>query len=410
VVPKPVSVSTSRQTRRAETLILVERRDRWVHCQAMQSGLDRLAAGFSKCVEGKRVALICNHTSIDRFGKHAVEIIQGIRGTSIPLLMGPEHGIWGTHQDMEAVDEDTSLLDPVFHLPVASLYGDDVNSLKPQPELLSDVDVVVFDVQDIGTRYYTYAATLAFAMETAAKANVPVVVLDRPNPIGHAVEGPLLRPGFESFVGIEPGLPIRHGMTLGQLGRWYGERRAPSCDLTIIDCDKNGMPTWIPPSPNMPTVDTAYVYPGMCLLEGTTLSEGRGTTAPFLLFGAPGIDPIKLCKRLMSYDCPGLDFVPRVFRPEFGKHGGEMCGGAYIRVFDQTALRAVDLGVYVLAAVKDVAPDAFKWRKEAYEFVKDIPAIDLLWGSEELRMTIDNGTSVSNLIKSSWSEAAAFKR
>ena len=375
----------------------------------MHSGLDRLAAGFNESVKGKRVALICNHTSIDRFGKHAVEVIQGVPGASISLLMGPEHGIWSTHQDMEAVDSEDGSLDPVFGLPVASLYGDNVDTLTPDAALLKDIDLLVFDVQDIGTRYYTYAATLAFAMETASAAGVPVLVLDRPNPIGRNVEGPLLRPGFESFVGIEPGLPIRHGMTLGELGRWYGARRAPNCDVTILECDTNGMPTWIPPSPNMPTVDTAYVYPGMCLLEGTTLSEGRGTTAPFILFGAPGIDPIELCRCLMSYDCPGLDFVPRIFRPEFGKHAGELCGGAYIRVFDRTAIRAVDLGVYVLAAVKQVAPSALQWREEAYEFVKDVPAIDLLWGSTELRETIDNDLNISNLIKSSWSEAASFK-
>ena len=375
----------------------------------MQSGLDRLAAGFDDIVRGKRVALICNHTSIDRFARHAVEVLQSVPGVSIDLLMGPEHGLWSTHQDMEAVESSGAVLDPVFKMPVTSLYGDNVHSLTPAPELFSNIDLLVFDVQDIGTRYYTYAATLAFAMETATQAGVPVLVLDRPNPIGPTVEGPLMREGFESFVGIEAGLPIRHGMSLGDLGRWYGERRAPDCNLTVIECDKHGMPAWIPPSPNMPTVDTAYVYPGMCLLEGTTLSEGRGTTAPFLLFGAPGIDPLELCRALMRYDCPGVDFVPRIFRPEFGKHAGKQCGGAYIRVFDRTAIRAVDLGVYVLAAVKEVAPDALQWREEAYEFVSDIPAIDLLWGSTELRETIDRGLNVNKLIKASWAEAASFK-
>ena len=375
----------------------------------MLSGLDRLASGFDDAVRGKRVALICNHTSIDRFGRHLVEIVRDIPGTSIVFLMGPEHGLWSTHQDMESVDSGQDVLDPVFRLPVISLYGDSVDTLTPAPQLFNDVDLLIFDVQDIGTRYYTYAATLAFAMESASSAGVPVLVLDRPNPIGHSVEGPLMRNGYESFVGIEAGLPIRHGMTLGELARWYGQRRAPECMLRVLECDSHGMPPWIPPSPNMPTVDTAYVYPGMCLLEGTTLSEGRGTTTPFLLFGAPHVDPIALCTDLMSYDCPGVDFVPRIFRPEFGKHAGELCGGAYLRVFDRTALRAVDLGIYVLASVKKVAPEALQWREEAYEFVNDIPAIDLLWGSSELRETIDEGASVKSLIRSSWTEAASFR-
>ena len=158
----------------------------------------------------------------------------------------------------------------------------------------------------------------------------------------------------------------------------------------------------------MPTIDTALVYPGMCLLEGTTLSEGRGTTTPFLLFGAPGVDPLALVERLKVFDCPGLDFVPRVFRPQFGKHAGELCGGAFIRVFDWTAIRAVDLGVYVLSAIKEVAPQAFGWRRDAYEFVEDIPAIDLLWGSTELRHAIDEDRGPTQVIKNAHAEAAAF--
>jgi len=311
---------------------------------------------------------------------------------------------------MEAVpDAEGAGIDPFFKLPTRSLYGADVESLTPDESLFENIDAIVYDVQDIGTRYYTYAATLALTMETASRTGTPVWVLDRPNPIGPDVEGPLLQPGYESFVGLEAGLPIRHGMTVGELAQWYGVRRAPDCELHVVPCSRHATSLWIPPSPNMPTVDTAIVYPGMCLLEGTSVSEGRGTTTPFLLFGAPGVDPLALTRRLMSYDCPGVDFIPRVFRPEFGKHAGQACGGATIRVFDPTSVRAVTLGLYVLESLSRLAPEAFGWRHAPYEFVKDIPAIDLLWGSSELREVIDAGADVQPLIKRANAEAASFK-
>ena len=284
-------------------------------------------------------------------------------------------------------------------MPTYSLYGESADTLTPQEELIADVDAVIYDIQDIGTRFYTYAATLAFTMEAAQRTNTQVIVLDRPNPIGPGVEGPLLEKGFESFCGIEAGLPIRHGMTVGELARWYGARRAPECDLRVIPCDRDARVEWVPPSPNMPTRDTAAVYPGMCLLEGTTLSEGRGTTTPFLIYGAPGVDPVALARALRDYECPGVDFVPRVFRPEFGKHAGKACGGAYLRVFDPTCLRSVALGVFCLDAIRRVAPEALQWRTEAYEFVDNVPAIDLLWGSTDLRETLEAGGNVEALIK-----------
>jgi uncharacterized protein YbbC (DUF1343 family) len=375
----------------------------------MSSGLDRLGSGVDASVRNRRVALICNQTTVDSRGRHAVQVLAQVPGAQVTMLLGPEHGIWSTHQDMETLDASQVRRDPVFDLPVMSLYGDGVETLRPDPALFSDVDAIVFDVQDIGTRYYTYAATLALTMEAAQDAGVPVVVLDRPNPIGSSVEGPLLRKGFESFVGLEPGLPIRHGMTMGELGRWYGDRRAPQCELIIIDHVPGGPARWVPTSPNMPTVDTAVVYPGMCLLEGTTLSEGRGTTSPFLIFGAPGIDPLALADELRTYDFPGVDFVPRIFRPEFQKHAGEACAGVFIRVLDAQAIHAVELGVVVLAALKKVAPDVFKWRTDAYEFVTDVPAIDLLWGSGELRECIDSEGDIGALLASARREADAFK-
>lgn len=375
----------------------------------MKTGLDRLDSGFHEGLAGKRIALLCNHTAVDRWGRHAVEVLRRIEGLEIVRLLAPEHGLWGTHQDMEAVEDRGTSVDPFLGLPVVSLYGSGEESLRPRPEALEGVDALVYDVQDIGARYYTFAATLALSMETAAEAGVPVWVLDRPNPLGNRKEGPLLREGFTSFVGLEPGLPIRHGLTVGALAHWYRARRAPNCELHVVACDRHARVDWVPTSPNMPTLDTAFVYPGMCLLEGTTLSEGRGTTTPFQLFGAPGIDPVALCRELRLREVPGVDFLPRVFRPEFGKHAGEACGGAWIRVNDHSCIPAVWLGVHVLDAIRKVAPGALRWRTDAYEFVSDRLAIDLLWGGAALRECLDGGGDVIPLLEAASKEAAGFR-
>ncbi|MCC6620432.1 MAG: DUF1343 domain-containing protein [Deltaproteobacteria bacterium] len=374
----------------------------------MLTGLDAVAAGFAEGLRGRRVALLMNHTAVDSWGRHAAAILPA-QGIEIVRLLAPEHGIWGTHQDMEPVAVDA--VDEVLRLPVTSLYGADRASLEPAPAALEGVDAVVYDIQDVGARYYTYAATLALTMRAAASLGVEVWVLDRPNPIGPRREGPLLRAGFESFCGLVAGLPIRHGLTVGQLARWYRERVAPECKLTIVPCNPNGRAPWMPTSPNMPSRETALVYPGMCLLEGTTVSEGRGTTSPFLQFGAPGLDPIALVDQLRKRDCPGVDFVPVRFRPAFGKHAGRVCSGVYLRVFDATGLQSVRLGVYVLHALKAVAPDAWGWRTEDYEFVPSAvrPAIDLLWGSEALRGAIDAREDVDPLIEAAQAEAQAWK-
>jgi len=374
----------------------------------MSSGLDAVAAGFTQDLRGLRVALLTNHTAVDAWGRHAAHILPR-QGVQVVRLLAPEHGLWGVHEDMEPVP--AGGVDEVFGLPVVSLYGADRASLEPAPAALEGVDAVVYDIQDVGARYYTYAATLALVMRAAAARGVAVWVLDRPNPIGPKREGPLLRPGFESFCGLAAGLPIRHGLTVGELARWYAARLAPDCRLTVVACNKGGRLPWSPTSPNMPSRETALVYPGLCLLEGTTVSEGRGTTSPFLQLGLPGLDPVKLVDQLRKRDCPGVDFVPVRFRPAFGKHAGQICGGVYLRVFDATALKSVRLGVYVLAALKAVAPDLWTWRSEDYEFVPASvrPAIDLLWGSEALRQAIDARADVEPLIEASEAEAQAWK-
>lgn len=373
----------------------------------MPTGLDRLAGGADYGLAGRRVALLCNHTAVDARGHHAVEVLRRLADVDVVRLLGPEHGVWSTHQDMEAVEADGQP-DAVFGIPEVSLYGDKVETLRADAPALHGVDAVVYDIRDIGTRFYTYAATLAFAMETAAAMDIPVWVLDRPNPLGSAREGPLLRPGFESFCGIEPGLPIRHGMTVGELARWYGRRRAPGCEVHVVPCDDEDRSPWVPPSPNMPTLDTAVVYPGMCLLEATTLSEGRGTTTPFLLFGAPGIDAQRLVGALRERELPGVDFVPRVFRPMFQKHGGAVCTGVTIRVLDPAKVHATNLGVHVLDVLGQVAPEVFGWRQDAYEFVEDVPAIDLLWGSPALREVLESRADIMPLLASAQAEAESF--
>lgn len=372
----------------------------------MSSALDSVAQGFVPALRGKRLALLVNHTAVDSWGRHAVVVLREA-GAEVVRLLGPEHGIWGIHQDMEAVAGDPS--DPIFGLPVESLYGSDRASLEPRAELFDGIDAVVYDIQDIGVRYYTYAATLALVMKHAASAGVPVWVLDRPNPIGPRREGPLLQPGFESFCGLVAGLPIRHGLTVGELARWYKKSFAPSCELMVVPCRKDSRLPFVPTSPNMPTRDTALVYSGMCLIEGTTLSEGRGTTSPFRLVGAPGVDALKVYESLRIEECPGVDFVPMRFRPQFSKHAGTVCNGLFLSGFDPNALHSVRLGVLILRAMKRCAPDAWSWRTDAYEFVTDIPAIDLLWGSSALRECIDRDGDVEKLLADGDAQAKSFE-
>ena len=261
----------------------------------MRSGLEVLLSDRLDLVKGCRVGLVCNHTAVDRDLRHAIDLLMA-RGVNLVRLFGPEHGVRATAQDMEEVDE---VRDPVSGLPVISLYGDDADSLHPDPATLEDLDVVLFDIQDIGTRFYTYQATLGFVMEVAGGVDTRVVVLDRPNPInGVCVEGNLVHPGFESFVGAYP-IAIRHGMTVGELAAYFQQFCGVQCETEVVSCegwrrdqwfDQTDLP-WVYPSPNMPTLETATIYPGQCLFEATTLSEGRGTTRPFHLIGAPGLDP-----------------------------------------------------------------------------------------------------------------------
>lgn len=373
----------------------------------MRTGLEVLLDDPRRWLGSGRVGLVCNHTAVDRNLDHAIDLLR-LAGVDLVRLFAPEHGVRATAQDMEGVGE---TLDPVSGLPVVSLYGNDASSLHPPEDTLEDLDVILFDIQDIGARYYTYQATLGYVMQVAGKLGVRVVVLDRPNPInGVSVEGGVVQPGFESFVGAFP-IAIRHGMTVGELGRYFLAHCGISCDLVVVACegwsrdqwfDQTGLP-WVYPSPNMPTLETATIYPGMCMIEATEISEGRGTTRPFHLVGAPGIDPQELCAfaRACADDAGllGVGFRPAAFRPGFQKHKGRDCGGVEVHLLDRDAMNATLLGMVVLDALWRAAPDRFAWREEPYEFIADVPAIDLLAGSPALRIALESGSPVRDVLE-----------
>jgi uncharacterized protein YbbC (DUF1343 family) len=368
----------------------------------MRTGLERLLDDPKRWIGAARVGLVANPTTVDRRLVHAADLMHAHPDIDLRLLLGPEHGMRGAAQDMIQVGDGR---DPVTGLPEVSLYGETFASLSPTPEHLAQIDVLVFDIQDVGARYYTYAATMALCMRAAGQAGVKVVILDRPNPIGGLqIEGGGLDPGLENFCALYP-VPQRHAMTVGELARLYTGTFNIVCELEVVGCegwrrsayyDDCDLP-WVMPSPNMPTLDTAIVYPGMCLLEGTNLSEGRGTTRPFELFGAPFIDGRHLAAELGRYDLRGVHFRPCVFEPTFHKFARQRCGAVQLHVTDRQAFNAYRTGLAVLVAVKTLWPDAFAWRTQPYEFRADVPAIDLLTGKPAVREAIDRGTTVDEV-------------
>ncbi|MGB3562979.1 MAG: DUF1343 domain-containing protein [Thermoanaerobaculia bacterium] len=357
------------------------------------TGLDLLLAETGS-LQGRRYGVLAHSAAVSA---NLVPIHLALleAGAETPqLLIGPEHGFYGVEQDMVAAADGR---DPLTGLPVVSLYGDTRESLRPEPGLLSELDLLIIDLQDVGARYYTYAATAVWTAEVALATGCEVWVLDRPNPLGGVeIEGNLPRPGFESFVGAFA-LPVRHGLTLGELVRLEARRRGWTVEPRVWKMEgwrremlwaETGRP-WMAPSPNLPTAEATLVYPGSCLIEATQLSEGRGTTRPFQLIGAPGIEPRALAAELASSNLAGVRFVPTYFRPQYQKHAGETCGGVYIQVTEPGTYRPYRSGVELLAAVRRLAPAAAAWRTEAYEFVVDRPAIDLLAGDDALRLSLE---------------------
>jgi uncharacterized protein YbbC (DUF1343 family) len=364
-------------------------------------------------LKGLRVGAICNPTSVDANLRHLADLLHGAEGVKLLALFGPEHGVRG---DVQYLEEVHGTVDPRTGVPEHSLYGQDFASLTPRDEHLKGLDVLVFDIQDVGSRYYTYLATMGLCMQAAARNKLRFVVLDRPNPIGGAgVEGGIIHPGFESFVGLWP-IAARHGLTAGECALLLKGEFGIDCDLGVMQMegwlrdmlfDQTGLP-WVLPSPNMPDLDTALVYPGLCLLEGTNLSEGRGTTKPFELFGAPWLDGQKLADALSSEDLPGVRFRPCAFTPTWDKHRGARCQGVQIHIWDRRALEPVRLGVACIVHARAQDPANFAWRTEKYEFVETIPAIDLLAGSDSFRRAVEAGKSVDALCEPWEAECAEF--
>lgn len=373
----------------------------------VQTGLEVLLDD-PRPIAGKNIGLVTNQSGVTGDLRHAVDLLHRGSGWKLTTLFGPEHGIWGEAQDMAHVDHS---VDPMTGLTVYSLYGASENDLAPRQELLRNLDALVIDLQDVGSRYYTFIYTMALCMREAAKAGVQVIVLDRPNPIdGLHLEGNIGEKQFSSFVGLYP-LPARHGMTAGELARYFNKTYQLNCDLLVVPMrgwqrsmwwEETGLP-WVLPSPNMPTVSTAAVYPGMCLVEGTNLSEGRGTTHPFELFGAPWLDPFRLAERLNGLGLPGIRFRPHYFLPTFQKHAGKVCGGAELHVTNRAAFQPYRTGLWIVKVARDMNPEKFDWRRETYEFVSDRLAIDLLAGSARYRELVESGGDIDEWVRE-WEE------
>ncbi len=357
----------------------------------MRVGLDVLFLRHRRLLRGKRIGVIVHPASLDGRGHHAISRFATASDFRLTAIFGPQHGLRGETQDN--MIEWEGWRDAKWGVPVFSLYG---RTRQPTPEMLAEVDVLVFDLQDVGTRVYTYIWTLALCLKAAAEQGREVIVLDRPNPIGGVrVEGPVLQKGFESFVGMFP-IPLRHGMTVGELARLFNEAFGIGCRLHVVPMqgwrrdlwyDETGL-LWVPPSPNMPTLETATVYPGMVLVEGTMLSEGRGTTRPFELIGAPFIDPDRLVAELRSEKLPGVFFRPCYFQPMFQKHAGRLCGGVHVHVLDRRRFKPVATGVALLKAICRLYPEHFQWRPPPYEYVFDRLPFDILAGTDQLREQI----------------------
>ena len=354
----------------------------------MRLGLEMLLDDPKAILGQARVGLICHPASVDHRYRHAADLFHAHPAINLTTLFGPQHGIWGQTQD--DMIEWEGFTDARTGLPVYSLYGE---QRKPTPAMLTECDVLVIDLQDIGTRIYTFIYTMALAMEAAREAGKRVVVLDRPNPInGVQVDGNVLELGHESFVGMFP-LPTRHGMTIGELAALFNTEFGIGCDLAVVPMegwrramwyDDTGGP-WVFPSPNIPTLDSATVFPGAVHIEGTTISEGRGTTRPFELIGAPHIDPHALAAALERDALPGVVFRPCYFEPTFQKHAREVCGGVQLHVTDRDRFPAVLAGVAVLRAMICQDPSTPIWKEPPYEYVHDRFPFDVIAGTQTLR-------------------------
>jgi len=379
---------------------------------AVLSGLDVLLGRLRTLLGGQSVGLLCHPASVTADLTPAADALMRVKGVKLRRLFAPEHGITGAAQDLVLVGHEK---DPLTGLPVMSLYG---RRLDPDPRALEGLDALIVDLQDVGARYYTYNWTMALAMKAAARANLPVIVLDRPNPLGgERLEGNWPEAGWSSFVGLYP-LPIRHGMTMGELAGYLNDRHELGCDLTVVPMlgwrrgmawEDTGLP-WVAPSPNMPTPDTARVYPGGCLVEGTNLSEGRGTTRPFEWIGAPYLDGPRLARALERRGLPGVRFRPVGFEPAFHKWKSQRCGGVQIHVTDAARFKPFAAYLALIAEARRQAPRHFRWRRPPYEFERVRLPMDLLCGGPGIRRAIERGVSLARLETSWRPDLARFAR
>jgi len=368
--------------------------------KSVKTGLDLFEKNWPKKLKGSRVGLIIHPASVNRRLEHAVDLLMESKNIELKALFGPQHGIRGETQDNMVEWE--GFLDANTGIPVFSLYG---HTRKPEPAMLKDIDVMVIDIQDVGSRYYTFIWTMELCMQACLEMNKSIVILDRPNPIGgHVIEGPVLDMSYASFVGLRP-LPIRHGMTIGEIGNYLWNEFYPSLDFHVIPMQgwkrkmwfaDAGLP-WIMPSPNMPALDTATVYPGMCLLEGTNISEGRGTTRPFEIFGAPFIEPDMLVNHLKEFKLPGVVFRPLYFQPTFQKYAGKLCGGAQIHVINRERFKPFKTGAAILKAIHDLYSQHFAWKQPPYEYETKKMPIDILAGTDRLRKDIGKGVDLKRM-------------
>jgi uncharacterized protein YbbC (DUF1343 family) len=358
-------------------------------------------------LRGLRVGVVCNPASVDRQFHHVTERLGGADDVRLTAIFGPQHGYRSDLQDN--MIETAHAEDPRRRVPIFSLYSE---TREPTPEMLDLVDVLVVDLQDVGARIYTFIYTMANCMRAAARAGTPVIVCDRPNPIGGLrVEGPTLEPGFESFVG-QFRMPMRHGMTIAELARYFNE--SIGCQLEVVPMegytrqmywDDTRLP-WIMPSPNVPTFDTTVVYPGTVLVEGTMLSEGRGTTKPFEYIGVPWADGDVFAARMNRVGLSGVHFRGVHFEPTFQKHAKTTCGGCQIHVLDRDRFRPVSVGVSLMREFYGTAPDRFAWRDPPYEYEYDKMPIDILAGSPALRGQIEQQVPLAE-IERSWQPGEA---
>jgi uncharacterized protein YbbC (DUF1343 family) len=381
--------------------------------QPVQVGLEVLLQDVPEVMRGKRVGLICNQSSVNHAFEHAADLLHGHSAFKLTALFGPQHGIRGDVQDN--MIETAHGMDRKTGLPVHSLYSE---TREPTDKMLEDVDVLVFDMQDVGCRIYTFVYTLANCMRIAGQLGKTVVVCDRPNPInGVDTSGNMLEPEYASFVGLFP-LPTRHGLTVGELARMFRDQFNVQCDLQIVSMvgwkrqfwfDETDAP-WVMPSPNMPTLDTATVFPGTVHFEGTQLSEGRGTTKPFELVGAPYIDPDAYADALTKFALPGVVFRSCAFQPTFQKHAKITCGGVQIHVVNRDRFDSVLTGIALVKVAHDLYPSEFRWKEPPYEYVFDKNPFDVISGTNKIREAIEQGTDLDTIRQGWQTPLAEFEK